>query len=969
MVSVLQDPASASLLLAPSSADAPVTPGVHPSDPSDPAADPADPAAVPAIATAMAPDPPGQTAAISSSSGNRPKLRIAKKLGRKLRNNYNNSNSNSNSGTGKQPKKSGTGVGSKKAAGAAGAGEGAKEPAHKATTVASPSRADRSVDATLDTTVSGGGTPDKRGAANAKGGESGISIPAALGLGDGSSSRSAGGAAAGPIDTVDDARNRAKEDADADDADDDDASTGSMSRLVDIFGAALAATAEAARKDREKEEAEAAALEAEKRRQIDEERKRKYEQNEVGKKIAAAAEMAALAAESLPVNTGRRGGATGPVDLDDTVNTTLPSADDPTPSSLGLNLLPGYHDDGDVSGGEESLLDASVDNSANDDVEVSFEEFTDQVGSDNGEDDYATDDIFDDDDDDNRETSFDSCVKEFTLDESIDEGEEEDGDEEGVMKKMEDGRPKVAAAAAMQRRRPRNIMDMDENMPDDELLIDDSMHHMDELMGTRGENRGNDWVAFDDPDQNLAFLTDKGIGSTIQAWPPAVTPPVTPSRTTPHPTTATYTSLSTSISPVRPSTPSLPSRAEAAAALAAARAITSGEIGCEDFIDRDPDVSLGLNLTADDGGDALPSSSGPPHATKSVSDDDDDEGEEDVHTIPSISTTTDDTHQTNNKSPCRPGTLASTPQRPPRGISSPARRGTGSPAHPYVGQSPGRFGKRLIDDDSATILTEEGSYLFSTPQRKDKNNTVPLPSPPPSAHRSGKDESFESQNVLDVTSETITINNKSVNSSITMNNKSINSPSERFNESSTRLGTINSDAHTVGSETLQTVDDHDLGSPTSVNDSDASFVVERNSKAGSRAIPGVSGHTNKEVCAMFHQVEEFFDEVAADLQYSVKDLNRKLDYMCVGDDEVAGGRRLECNRVRSTISRRRNGSKRERLEKIMSKRGMAMSDSVEGGSGKKPTPPRASKSAQRTSTSSQGGALSKQQWSKDNFAC
>ena len=149
---------------------------------------------------------------------------------------------------------------------------------------------------------------------------------------------------------------------------------------------------------------------------------------------------------------------------------------------------------------------------------------------------------------------------------------------------------------------------------------------------------------------------------------------------------------------------------------------------------------------------------------------------------------------------------------------------------------------------------------------------------------------------------------------------------EKRNETYTTLVTVGSDTRTLGSDTLQTVDDRTPGTRVHANKSDSSFVVERTSKAGSRAIPGLSGHANKEVCGMLHQVEDFFDEVAADLQYSMKDLNRKLDYMCVGGDEVGVRRRIS---GRSSSRRRRDGRKKERVKKILNRRGSSNTEDSE----------------------------------------
>lgn len=493
-------------------------------------------------------------------------------------------------------------------------------------------------------------------------------------------------------------------------------------------------------------------------------------------------------------------------------------------------------------------------------------------------------------------------------------------------------------------------------IPDDELLIDDGLHHIDALVGRAkggngsgkpggGSGSGNDWVTFDAPAQGAAFFTAQD-GDSSKVWPPAVTPPVTPSHTPPT---------------------------------SAARDPKSGQFESgDDYIDRDPELEVGMD--DDDGASATGDGSNdnnkhkPTPSHNETEDEETDEG--DLRTLPSISTETDNTHRTNNMSPRRPGMLVSTPQRPPpRGVVSPAL----TPTNVLVGQSPGRYGRRLMDDDNTTIRTDEESDKFTTPQRKEKYSTPQRPtkgskhtSPATNANNTSKDESFELQNILDVTTETATINNKSMKTTT-------------FNDAYTTLVTVGSDFHTVGSDGLQTVDDQTLGTRVTVaeDEDDASFIVQHSTKTGSRVIPGLSGRDNKEVCGMFHEIEDFFDELADDLTYSMKDFSRKLDYLCVGEDNVGGGRGRgrgsSGGRGRSSTRRSssRSGSKRDELKKIMNKRGRAAGHNIES-FGDAPSSTEESEHRHDEEdqlknpphvTDEKGGSVGKEDQVKENFAC
>ena len=517
---------------------------------------------------------------------------------------------------------------------------------------------------------------------------------------------------------------------------------------------------------------------------------------------------------------------------------------------------------GDTTALSSSTISSSTNNGAGDDDDGS--------GSDGG-----------DGDDPLLDTSFESIVKEFTLDSSyvmedaeceLEEGEEAPDDE--IL--MDDGLDDLEAFAAKAKAQAQAMAGAktsseNQNSPArsagsrSSRSSCSSNNVAERIAAVRQEVREADargeWVSFDDDNGSdggsSAFGTphsgmdDNAVGAA-RVWPP----PQTPTRSPPS---------SAGVSPAKATEAS-------------------------------PDRSNGLSTDGDE------------------------------HTIPSVSTATEGTERTNNMTPSRPNMLVvSTPRRsPPRGIITPSRIGVGA----NYGVSPGRFaaGVRLMDDDNTTIRTDDESYKFMTPQRAAQNGASVVPgtpvkpstplglnSPTAGTPDTERDISFESSNDLNVTLDTIQANNTT---SMIENEAALN---------------LSFDARSVESDALQTVDDKSLGTrvSTSANSDVNSVVQEYNTKTGSKVIPGRSGYDNKEACGIFREFEDFlqsgFYDLADEFADSLRDFSKKVGYICVGDDEMKRLRNGDNNsddRSRASSSgsscSSRRGRRHQRLNRIMS---------------------------------------------------
>ena len=66
------------------------------------------------------------------------------------------------------------------------------------------------------------------------------------------------------------------------------------------------------------------------------------------------------------------------------------------------------------------------------------------------------------------------------------------------------------------------------------------------------------------------------------------------------------------------------------------------------------------------------------------------------------------------------------------------------------------------------------------------------------------------------------------------------------------------------SDALQTVGDKSLGTRVSADSDDNSVVQAYTTKAGSKVIPGRSGHDDKEACGILREFEEFYPHDASE---------------------------------------------------------------------------------------------------------
>ena len=288
---------------------------------------------------------------------------------------------------------------------------------------------------------------------------------------------------------------------------------------------------------------------------------------------------------------------------------------------------------------------------------------------------------------------------------------------------------------------------------------------------------------------------------------------------------------------------------------------------------------------------------------------------------------TDGTRRTNNMTPNRIG-LRQTPRRSPsRGIVTPSRLTPSRVDTPSLlggqqrvyGISPGRFaaGRHLIDDDNTTIRTDD-SYKYMTPQRLRKGSefvavTPVKPNTPLGLNSTLNstpatecgDISFESNSQLNLTADTIQADNTTM--------------SMIFNEVNNILSTTAiSEANAAGADNtdapllrIDTMDDKSLASrlDTSADPEINSVVREHSTKAGSRAIPGMTRRGKKETCGMIREVEEFFDDLAEEMFES---FSEKFDQLCVGEDDKRA-------RGKEGSGRNRPGRRSERLTRIVSR--------------------------------------------------
>ena len=509
------------------------------------------------------------------------------------------------------------------------------------------------------------------------------------------------------------------------------------------------------------------------------------------------------------------------------------------------------------------------------------------------------------------DTSFESIVKEFTLDSSFVREEEEEEEEDNT---VEEG-----------------------GAPDDEVWIDDGLddlkarararakanskaskqtspNGMNTSFGSRGsrvsrssgrsgtvaeriaavklevmeaDSRG-EWVSFDDDthgngdglsssSSSDAMLSDSPYGRGGKVWPP----PATPNRSPPS---------SAVVSPITPN----------GAGVSPIRSSRNAVVGKEMTPPR---------MAADDGAAWTTKETSP---DRSNGDD---------------TASTDGTQRTNNMTPNRIG-LHRTPRRSPsRGIVTPSRLTPSRVDTPTIlgghqgvyGISPGRFaaGRHLMDDDNTTIRTDD-SYKYMTPQRLRNGSefvavTPVKPNTPLGLNSTLNstpatecgDISFESNNQLNVTADTIQADNTTM--------------SMIFNEVNNILSTTAiSEANAVGADDtdapllrIDTMEDKSIASrlDTSADSEINSVVREHSTKAGSRVIPGMTRRGDNEACGMFREVEEFFDELAEEMFES---FSEKFDQLCVGEDDKRARGEEGSGHIRP-------GRRSERLTRIVSR--------------------------------------------------